>query len=123
MTAREWLDAAQARADAATKGPWEYAAETEEIVSPDGGIVEMTWPGRNRANATFIAHARTDAPALVAALRAVLDEVDRLQGWADNNRSTFADGVPLSEVIYHDAYSTAARNLRDAVTAALDGAS
>lgn len=54
-------------------GPWEYEPSTDEILSPDGGIAEMTWPGRTRTSAEFIAHARTDVTALLDAL----DEAER----------------------------------------------
>ena len=71
MTAADRLDEIAARADAANYGPWE----------PDGSHF-WTPSGRSDfhldpADAEFIAHARTDVPRLVAALRAV-DEVSRL---------------------------------------------
>lgn len=70
---REERDAIRARAEAAMPGPWEYEPSTDEILSPDGGIAEMTWPGRTRTSAEFIAHARTDVTALLDAL----DEAER----------------------------------------------
>jgi hypothetical protein len=89
VTAREWLDAVEARANAATEGPW--VVETpESVYGHDGGPdwAELRWVSDEAtvadddppwigpvgtADAEFIAHARTDVPALVAALRAVLD--------------------------------------------------
>lgn len=75
------LDAIKARAEAATEGPWRHVetAYGESVEVPDGeegaqlfieshGIT-YAWNG---ANAEFIAHAREDVPALVAALEAVL---------------------------------------------------
>ena len=83
------LDKIEARANAATEGPWEWEgeakAEWEEGANslvpsrrPDDPVlygygydasgIEVKTP----ADAEFIAHARTDVPALVAALRAVL---------------------------------------------------
>ena len=89
------LDEIEARAEAATPGPWEAddighsgAEEPSGIVVHTGafdwddlmrGEAEsaVTWmPGWDRHhgdNAEFIAASRTDVPALVAALRAVLD--------------------------------------------------
>ena len=75
----EWIDAAQKRCDAATEGPW---------VAVEGATPGMFWVElRHRAticdfpreqgaqeDAEFIAAARTDLPAALAALRAVLGE-------------------------------------------------
>ena len=75
------LDEIEARADAATEGPWRYVSIPEH-----GGFVEdraahdiFTWLeddagtiGATGGDAEFIAHARQDVPALVAALRAVV---------------------------------------------------
>lgn len=73
------LDAIQARAEAATEGPWEaHCADTWWI--QDGGCDEIAIildrPGidedpQAEANAAFFINARQDVPALVAALRAV----------------------------------------------------
>ena len=84
------LDEIEARANAATEGPWEWEGEAKgewEIGAnslvpsrrPDDPVlygygydasgIEVKTP----ADAEFIAHARTDVPALVAALRAVLE--------------------------------------------------
>lgn len=74
MNAAERLDQIEARANAATKGPWEFGtcdggccnwADTESGAQVFGADTPET--------ADFIVHARTDVPALVAALRAVLD--------------------------------------------------
>ena len=74
------LDQIEARANAATEGPW-----TTYTVTPHMGSEVLTAPREGEDygdyvvpeyidmdNAAFIAHARTDVPALVAALRAVL---------------------------------------------------
>ena len=66
------LDEIEARANAATEGPWEllgggeYVSGPDILVAPDDG-------GVTSADAEFIAHARQDVPAFVAALRAVLE--------------------------------------------------
>ena len=93
MTATDRLDQIEARANAASEGPWR-AAVVSRYTDADGqergkgGIYPGTEPGPPplfltmdwlTADAEFIAHARTDVPALVAALRAVLDLADR---WA-----------------------------------------
>lgn len=75
----ETLRQIQARADAATAGPWAtYAAygsrgvevtDTEDMVFiADGGVTYAV----NEPDADFTAHARQDVPALVGAIRAVL---------------------------------------------------
>ena len=72
------LDEIQARADAATEGPWTWAAHTtadgDEWAVFDGGDSAIAG---NRdgwsPDAALIAAARTDLPRLVAALRAVLE--------------------------------------------------
>ena len=88
MSATDRLAQIEARANAATEGPWESDEYTEidpdgfyelsRVIAPDPddgedyaiGVVHV---GILRNDAAFIAHARTDVPALVAALRAVLD--------------------------------------------------
>jgi len=96
------LDQIQARADKATAGPWtaqdletehghrgifwisdlNHGAKTiAEIDANDGGI-EAIWSFKD---AEFIAHARTDIPALLAMMReqrARLDAVAELANWA-----------------------------------------
>ena len=76
------LDEIEARANAATEGPWE---EGERCVFTLGGapvvsddvihyVHGMAGEGVcHGEDAEFIAHARTDVPALVSALRAVLE--------------------------------------------------
>ena len=93
MTATDRLDAIEARANAATEGPWNHWPEAGWIElfqqGPDGpyDVVEVLANGIRpnlgwgsdgiygdgpERDADFIAHARQDVPALVAALRAVL---------------------------------------------------
>ena len=82
------LDAIQKRADAATGGPW--LPDERHVLKPDKP--ESTWDGTVIAsvpddefglyefgNTEFIAHARTDVPALVAAVRARDAEVAELK--------------------------------------------
>ena len=92
MSTTDRLNEIEARANAATEGPWEADKYTEldpdgfyelaRVIAPDPddeedyaiGVVHV---GILRNDAAFIAHARTDVPALVAALRAVLEEIDK----------------------------------------------
>ena len=91
MTATDRLDQIEARANAASEGPWR-AAVVSRYTDADGqergkgGIYPGTEPGPPplfltmdwlTADAEFIAHARTDVPALVAALRAVQEVLDK----------------------------------------------
>lgn len=86
MDATDQLAEIQLRANTAAEGPW----TVESGVSPEGGHVhDVAAPpepsgmrfdflpilatGCTSDDAEFIAHARTDVPRLVAALRAVLD--------------------------------------------------
>lgn len=70
MTARDALRAMRERADAATEGPWEAADYL--VMASDIDITDC----QIRPDAEFIAHARTDVPALVKALEAVLEALD-----------------------------------------------
>lgn len=95
MTISDRLDEIEARANAATDGPWaarhraglDWLSQSPHVDN-DGhepgssvGLADAVdplwgslWPSRNAtADAEFIAHSRTDVPALVSALRAVLD--------------------------------------------------
>lgn len=93
------LDAIQARANAATNGPWEVNGPDERWAAissgPDSVIHAYTEHASDCVGCTcerdadvaisaedaeFIAAARTDVPALVAALRAVLD-LHRPEAW------------------------------------------
>lgn len=84
------LAAIEVRAAAATPGPWVVSPELRgyemgidspakwgTIVHPgaegDGGI-------DSNADANFIAHARADVPALIAAVRELKSDVEYLQG-------------------------------------------
>ena len=94
MNAADRLNEIEARANAATEGPWapdEYTEvdpdgfyELSRVIAPDPDgdgwcAIGVVHTGILRPDADFIAHARADVPALVAALRAVLELADR---WA-----------------------------------------
>lgn len=87
MSTGDRLDQIAARCNAATDGPWEtWQASDEEsttwidhrfgdVLNHDErghGHMRENFAWMKRDDAEFIAHARTDVPALVAALRAVL---------------------------------------------------
>ena len=91
------LDAIEARANAATDGPWLGYDERSDLreenpdvnpmwvvahMEPDGvnwvrDIADIGGGEQDEADAEFIAHARTDVPALVAALREARAKVAR----------------------------------------------
>ena len=81
------LDAIEARAEAATEGPWyeddvTFGTGTLVIARFDDTVVQSSLPlshTRTAPNADFIAHARTDIPALVAELRAAREVVKAAQ--------------------------------------------
>lgn len=76
------LNEIEARANAATPGPWEagcndrhvlyVTTENEEFCAEHGPELYDSQGFFSDDDTEFIAHARTDVPALVAALRAVL---------------------------------------------------
>ena len=83
-TAELDLDAIRVRADGATPGPWEFVVvadrEGKRTVLSIGGAKGWTPHELPDSAATFIAHARTDVPALVAEvkrLRRIVDDVVR----------------------------------------------
>lgn len=85
------LDAIEARANAATAGPWRVwsgsrvehksAVETAWSHDADGGDTELVADCCPTADAAFIAHSRTDIPALVTEIRRLRAEVERLARW------------------------------------------
>ena len=81
MSAADRLNEIEARANAATEGPWFVSDDAVWVDRGEGNADGITGPLAPWCfgEADFIAHARTDVPALVAALRAVLDLADR---WA-----------------------------------------
>jgi hypothetical protein len=69
------IDAIRAREAAATKGPW-AAAHKAVIAVSDGTYVVSTY---DQATAEFIAAARTDIPALLAANAALAERLTYLE--------------------------------------------
>ena len=63
------LNEIEARANAATEGPWEaHGSLITSLTGPGGEVAEASGQ-----DTEFIAHARTDVPDMAAALRAVLE--------------------------------------------------
>ena len=119
MSATDRLAEIQARADAATDGPWAahafgYPGQEEpssivvhrgnfdwQAISDGEFVASMPmWDRQESDDADFIAHARTDVPALVAALRAVLAKCARVR--QNNTGSDFrAGGIAAAGIIEH----------------------
>ena len=91
MSISDRLDEIQARANAATDGPWWTEFWLDDLSWREGHysvlakkddpvrIVDPSWETseeQTKADAEFIAHARSDVPDLVGALQAVLDLCD-----------------------------------------------
>ena len=84
----ERLDEIEARANAATQGPWEwhpYMGSGATLAKPNRPFHELNilkttddWPPV-AADAEFIAAARTDVPALLAEVRRLQDAVERVR--------------------------------------------
>jgi len=86
------LDAIEARAQAATEGPWliNDREQTVRVIHPEGGMWlgeimfdrsgedYLDWTNMFRRDAEFIANARTDIPALLAIVRQQQDKLDRV---------------------------------------------
>lgn len=95
------LDAIRARVDAATEGPWEVAGfgfvdpasgdgeDWIDVRSPLGIVTGCVFTGDDRtddqteADHGFIAHARTDVPALLAEVDRERERADRLEAMCD----------------------------------------
>jgi len=140
------LAAIQARADAASEGPWDaarganadgttyattYAEKTEFLalslnnnryplwlVASDSVIPAATGDGpRAKANAEFIAHARTDVPALLALVREQAAKLDRLvelaESWKPPSENADLDDT---QVWYSFAKHHAAQAIRNIVS-------
>lgn len=83
---RQKLAEIEARANTATKGPWEIIGGNEYLTGLDIHIGPSDEGGIRLRDAEFIAHARTDVPELleiireqaaqIAAVREVTDEVE-----------------------------------------------
>ncbi len=77
MSDRPDIDAIKARAEAATPGEWQ--ATTHWEVSAISQHIALCAEMNGRWNAEFIAHARTDIPALLAYIAALNEVIERLE--------------------------------------------
>jgi hypothetical protein len=85
MTDRVDLEAIEARAASATRGPWTQRHRDIGVEGPNY-LQTLAWTARladegtvgvrSVADAEFIAHARTDVPALVAEVRALRARIE-----------------------------------------------
>lgn len=108
----EQLDAIQARADAATEGPWRtgdfgYPGQDEpssiiihrgpfnwRAINEGEYVAAMpAWDSQEGANAEFIANARTDVPALLALVREQAAAIERVRALADDYALIDADDL------------------------------
>lgn len=119
----------EARAAAATEGPWGVVKrQGNSGYTPQYGVGSAMFEnatdvvyarsdrqgfgnGSRERDATFIAASRTDVPALTAAIRAVLEEA----GGCDT-LARVHEGVPHVAT----AYRLAARSIREALSAHID---
>jgi hypothetical protein len=97
MTLADRIAAIEARADAATKGPWDTrdhgVPNLSDVDMSDGTLASVaTWrsgdPGtaeETLANAAFIAAARTDVPAICAALKVACEAIRDNDTFVDND--------------------------------------
>ncbi|GLB62680.1 hypothetical protein NCCP2495_05580 [Dietzia sp. NCCP-2495] len=111
MSISDRLDQIERRASSATDGPWVAYPndQTPGISHVDipGSMHPTAWPG----NAEFIADARTTVPALVAALRAVLDVCEGLEeAYRANPEQAYEYGL---EEAAHQVRNTIAAALRE----------
>ena len=116
MSISDRLDQLEQRAEAATEGPWEKRTVRgwEMVVSYSTDamiqlVAEFRHEERDLADAEFIADARTTVPALVAALRAVLDVCEGLE---EAHRAN-------PEQAYEYGLEEAAHQVRNTIAAAL----
>ena len=104
MSAKETLDldAIEARASAATPGPWKrtgvnvWAWFNDQVYTIMRGFTDRPSPVHDQ---NFIAHARTDVPALIAAVRERDAEITRLKAWIEANRHHPLCSVSLTPIV------------------------
>jgi hypothetical protein len=95
----EELDAIEARANAATTGPWVlgYHGRGYTICCDADGTTIVSAPDAQDEDLSedevFIAAARSDVPALIAELRAAREKLKGVAGIADKWRSAVDDGT------------------------------
>ena len=98
------LDQIQARADAASKPPWRLAnprpdgrnmVERHGYDLYGGEVAEMIIVDTNPADAEFIAHARTDVPALLAVVRSQQAKIERAEVIVSEYMADYNSGIEI----------------------------
>jgi len=107
MSKLTWLDEIEARANAATPGPW-TVPEDQLRFFPFEVYVEITGPRRHGPlvavpDARFIAHARTDVPRLCRAVRelyeALATAVPIAESWAFDAHPSWKEEVERAKAV------------------------
>ena len=127
---RAWLDAVDARTNAATDGPWmtapsKYVPGTYVHQDRPNGAPIIHATAIKQPDAEFIASARTDLPAATTALRAVLDLADMWDSRADHDLEALKTfPVEVQDALYGQAWDMKhkATYIRTAITTALEDA-
>ena len=88
------LDAIEARANAATPGPWDYRYGV--VRSPQTDVASLFT--QNQADGELMAAARSDIPALLAEVRSLQAERDTLRGELDRIYAVASSGGMVAEV-------------------------
>ena len=110
------LNEIEARANAATPGPWELLGDGEYVSGP-GILVAPDDGGVTSADAEFIAAARTTVPALLDALEKVLELHESFEG-SDSGGDLRCSGCYDSRYGVFEPYPC---ELVEAITTALEG--
>lgn len=118
MTARDALAAIRERAEDATRGPWEEMATLppsgEVYYSVDAvtgrEVARLPHNPQGSEDTRFIAHARTDVPALVEALESVLVYIEEWELIRDKCPTDYAQGKFMG---HDDVRSIIERKLRN----------
>lgn len=104
MTPKQ-LQGIKARADAATPGPWEEKTNRHPQCNGEpwgwisGASGNITWSGYvGKTNADFIAHARTDIPALVAEVERLAAENSTLKKALEKLADIVQDEIGLGDI-------------------------
>ena len=117
-TTADQLAAIEARARAATEGPWEIVSASlhQPIIYADSSGLDIAIMDNRDGvdnDAEFIAHARTDVPALLALVREQQAKLDRVEALADE-----ADAIAKRR---RDLWHVAPSDIRAAITATEEG--
>lgn len=126
------IDAIEARANAATPGPWTQEAwlkvlramleaDAQEDIRVAAMLEEFP-TARFKADANFIAHARTDIPDLIAAYRSQAAEIARLREQLAAARSVTDEKVQKARSAYNANFTAIIPDGDPAMRAALKAA-